>query len=181
MAKINSLNKFHPTYGQSFFFDTNVWIILFSPIAGSKPKLQTLYGNLLNDIEKTNSSVFISSMVLSEYINRSIRLSHEIWKENQEKTGNFKTDFKKDYRPTQDYLDAQQDAYDEAREIMKKALPRSDDFHVMADKLDSIMSEKGMDFNDAYFAALCEKNNLILVSDDRDLQNTKCNITLVTP
>ena len=36
------------------------------------------------------------------------------------------------------------------------------------------------DFNDAYLVAYCNLNNLILVTDDRDMFETPLNITILT-
>lgn len=57
---------------------------------------------------------------------------------------------------------------------------RPDDFHSI--NMDSIFYEMSSDsdFNDSYYVELCDKNNMILVTDDTDLLNTQKNISIVT-
>ena len=63
-------------------------------------------------------------------------------------------------------------------DILSIAERKPDDFNAL--KLDEVMKAKGMDFNDAYYAHFCKLNRLILVTDDKDLQSSPLDITILT-
>lgn len=117
-------------------------------------------------------------MVVSEYINRSLRLNYSLWRDREFKSGNRLVEYKRDYRPTEDFDNAQKEAYEEMPDILSIAHRKPDDFNAL--KLDEVMKAKGMDFNDAYYAYFCKLNRLILVTDDRDLQNTPLDLIILT-
>lgn len=178
MAKIEKIRDYKISSGDCFFFDNNVWMFIFSPISGANTFQQKAYSNLLKDIRSAKSTIFINSLIVSEYINRSLRLNHSLWRNREFKAGNKFVDYKRDYRPTKEFENAQKDVYNEMTDILSIAFRKPDDFHAL--NLEDVMNAKGMDFNDAYYANFCELNRLILVTDDKDLQNTPLDITILT-
>lgn len=178
MAKVERIGNFKVKSGDYFFFDNNVWMFLFSPISGVNSYQQKVYSGLLREIQSARATIFINSLVVSEYINRSLRLNYSLWRDRQFKSGNTSTDYKRNYRPTEDFNAAQREAYDEMSDILSIALRKPDDFNAL--NLDDVMNANGMDFNDAYYANFCRLNRLILVTDDRDLQNSLLDITILT-
>ena len=178
MAKVEKIRDFRVTSGDSFFFDNNVWMFLFSQISGAKAYQQREYGRLLRDIQSAGAAIFINSLVVSEYINRSLRLNYSLWRDKEFKSGNGKVDYKLNYRPTEEFDNAQRVAYEEMSDILSISLRKPDDFNSL--KIEDIMAAKGMDFNDAYYANFCKHNWLILVTDDSDLQNTPLDVTILT-
>lgn len=178
MAKVERIRDFRVKSGDCFFFDNNVWMFLFSPISGVNNMQQRAYSQLLRNIQTAKAAIFINSLVVSEYINRSLKLNYSLWKDRELKSGNRFVDYKRDYRLTQDFDNAQKEAYSEMSDILSIALRKPDDFNAL--KLDEVMNAKGMDFNDAYYATFCKLNRLIMVSDDRDLQNSPLDITILT-
>ena len=153
-------------------------MFLFSPISGVNNMQQRAYGNLLRSIQSAKAAIFINSLVVSEYINRSLKLNYSLWRDREFKSGNRFVDYKRNYRSTEDFDNAQKEAYDEMSDILSIAHRKPDDFNAL--KLDEVMNAKGMDFNDAYYANFCKLNRLILVTDDRDLQNSPLDITILT-
>lgn len=178
MAKVEKIRDFKVRSGDNFFFDNNVWMFLFSPICGTKAYQQKAYSNLLKTIQATRATIFINSLIVSEYINRSLRLNYSLWRDREFKSGNRFTDYKHHFRPTDDFKIAQKEAYDEMSDILSIALRKPDDFNAL--KLDEVIQAEGMDFNDAYYANFCKLNRLILVTDDHDLQNCPLDITILT-
>jgi len=178
MAKVERIRDFKVKSGDCFFFDNNVWMFLFSPISGANSTQQITYSNLLKNIQTAKAAIFINSLVVSEYINRSLKLNYSLWRDREFKSGNRFVDYKRDYRPTEDFDNAQKEAYIEMSDILSIALRKPDDFNAL--KLNEVMNAKGMDFNDAYYAVFCKLNRLILVSDDKDLQNCPLDITILT-
>ena len=61
--------------GDVFFFDTNVWMAIFGPLAGTRKAKQRGYSNLLRDIQSARASIFVSSLVLAEYVNACLQIA----------------------------------------------------------------------------------------------------------
>ena len=161
----------------SYFFDTNVWIFIFAPIAGADKKKQSAYSSLFKDIQSKNATIFISSLVLSEYINAVLRMGFKQWKRV---TGNVNADFKRDYRSTDDYQTTLEDAVLQVKEILKVCVKRPDDFHII--DIDNVLASMNQDadYNDVYYIKDCEKLKMKFVSDDSDIQKLDSTITLIT-
>lgn len=176
MVKISKIGTYDVKSGESYFFDNNVWMLLFSPIANSREQSQRKYSNLLSEIQSRGGMIFISSLVLSEYINRNLRLSFKIWKD---KTGNFNADYKRDYRPTQEYRDDVKAVESQVQDILKITVRRPDDFNALdIERILKDMSDS--DFNDEYYIQLCKLGNLKLVTDDSDMLKTSYDIEIIT-
>lgn len=163
----------------SYMFDTNVWIFIYGPIANNEEYKQKKYSGLLQDIIGRKASLYITSLILSEYINRVLRLGFFQWKRN---TGNENAKFKDDYRPTPEFKQQLELVKAQVDDILKVAEKRPDDFNstdMDVDKILSSMSEN-MDYNDSYIARNCEKNKMFLVSDDRDMAYAPYNINVIS-
>lgn len=139
-------------------------MFLFAPIAGVDRKKQKEYAALLKEIQTTRSSVFVTSLILSEYANRCLRLSFDLWKKEKGRPG---SDYKKEYRQTPDYQDALADVREQIKAILKIAEKRPDDFAAI-DILKVLSNTTISDFNDAYYIELCKMNRLKIVTDDQD-------------
>lgn len=50
----------------AYFFDTNIWLFIFGPVASTNKRKQSIYSQLLKNILSRNAVVFVSSLVLSE-------------------------------------------------------------------------------------------------------------------
>lgn len=153
-------------------------MFLFSPISGANAFQQRVYSNLLKSIQSSRATVYINSLVVSEYMNRSLRLNYNVWKGQELAAGNRFVEYKKDFRATEDFENAHQAASAEMSDILSIAHRRPDDFNAL--NMDAIIRAKGMDFNDAYYAQFCKLNRLILVTDDKDLQECPLDITILT-
>lgn len=92
-------------YGQvgeqdKYFFDTNVWMFLFAPLASSKFYKQKTYSSLLKEIMSRNATIWINSLVVAEYVNAVLKLEFKQWMKRNKLTN---ADFKHDFRPTNEY------------------------------------------------------------------------------
>ena len=99
-------------------------------------------------------------VVASEYVNTNLRMGFKRWQRIPENYG--KTDYKLDFRPTQAFRNCRDVAYAELEQILKASFRKPDDF------------------NDAYFVSYCALNNLILVTDDRDMFDTPLDVRILT-
>ena len=174
---VTKLSQHQVAPHNGYFFDTNVWMFIYGPIAGTNSKKQSIYSKLLRDIISHKASIHISSLVLSEYINAVLHIGFNQWKRA---TCSVNANFKRDYRVTQDYNDKLADAILQVRAILGVCEKRPDDFHIVdINRILALMS-KGADYNDAYYLHDCEEIGLILVSDDSDIQKMQSKITLIT-
>ena len=79
---------------QTFFFDNNIWMLLYCPISDSKAEKQKTISKLYENILTYKNSIAINSLILSEFSNSYLRLDFKLWKEERML---YKADFKRDY------------------------------------------------------------------------------------
>lgn len=173
--KIIKVNQHNPNQSFGYLFDTNVWLYIYGPVAGSNAKKQQIYSNLLNSILERKAVIFITSLVLSEYINRVLRIGFQQWKNN----GNYNADYKRDYRRTDDYKDTLADAIAQVEDILKITQRRPDDFNAMDINAILAAMSQSSDYNDSYLVKCCENTNIKFVSDDRDIISINSPITVI--
>lgn len=152
-------------------------MFIFSPIAGSNVAKQRAYSALFQQIISARATIFTSSLIISEYINRSLRLHFNLWRKSPE-CRVLSPDFKKDFRPTKKCSEVLMATLSSVTDILKKAERRPDDFNAI--DINKILSSKDIDFNDAYYAELCHRNKLILVTDDQDFFNIDTPVHILT-
>lgn len=173
--EIIKVSQHNPNQSFGYLFDTNVWLYIYGPVAGSNAKKQRIYSNLLNSILERKAVIFITSLVLSEYINRVLRIGFQQWKDN----GNYSADYKRDYRSTDDYKDNLADAIAQVEDILKITQRRPDDFNAMDINAILAAMSQSSDYNDSYLVKCCENANIKFVSDDRDIISINSPITVI--
>jgi len=175
--KVDNLKEHNVSPLNSYLFDTNVWLYIYGPLANSERKKQNLYAKLLRDILDRKAGLFITSIVLSEYINRVLRIEFDHWKK---RTDNINADYKRDYRTTDDFKDSLTDVKAQVKDILHNVTQkRPDDFNnIDIDSIVNTMSNSS-DFNDVYLVRCCERGNMCFVSDDKDIVNIPSTIRLV--
>ena len=173
---ITKINDCVVSPNSAYMFDTNVWLYIFGPVAGAGTYRQRVYSRLLSDIISRKAGLFITSLVVSEYINRVLRIGFDNWKVA---TRNPLADFKRDYRSTDDYADALADAKLQIREILNLCNRYPDGFNAV--DIDSVLNMMGQsaDYNDSYLVLCCKNRNIKLVSSDKDLQKISSGIELI--
>lgn len=171
------ISKYTVGTNEEFFFDTNVWMFLFAPLAGAKQNKQKAYSKLLGGIISRGATIWINSQVVAEYINRCLRMEFEGWKK---RTLNYGADFKRDFRSTPEYISTLNDTKFQVSAILKKATRYPDDFHTV--DIDTIISTMGssLDYGDAVIVDLCERKKFKLVTDDRDITKNDYSFPVLT-
>lgn len=166
-----------PTEG--YLFDTNVWIFLFAPIAGSEKYKQKEYSRLLADIMRRKATLWITSLIVSEYVNAVLRMAFKQW---MHKNRLISADYKHDFRPTEDYRTTLQDVKAQVSGILRICERRPDDFnHIDIGTIISSMGVTEYDFGDAMIADVCKRNQEIrLVTDDTDITGADLPFTVIT-
>ena len=162
---------------EEFFFDTNVWMYIFAPLAGSNSDKQKIYSGLLGEIISRGATIWINSQVVAEYINRCLRMEFEQWKDLNKMP---EAKFKRDFRPTKEYESALASAKSLISLILQKCTRQSDDFTAI--DINAIIKSMGAtcDYGDAIIIDLCKRKKYKLVTDDGDMTKSDLPFTIIT-
>lgn len=154
--------------------DTNILIKIFYPALGARNSAP--YITFYQEILKSDSELLLSSIQLSEFVNRCIRFQFNLYKEDHPEV----KDFKADYRDTKDYIDSM-DAILEIieQDIFSHFVRINDDFGTL-DTKNLLMHGFSYDFNDAVIAEISRNQKAFLVTDDRDYVNYLHKLNIVT-
>jgi predicted nucleic acid-binding protein len=177
-AKKIDITRYYPSSSDIFFFDNNVWMYLFYPLGDYNKKRQKHYSSFLQNIQTSRSSIFINSMVLSEFANRYLRIDFDLWKQ---KTGNFSYEYKKHYVGTTRYTETVEEIKTQIKQIMRCCERASDDFNAI--DINRVFQHfQYIDFNDSYYLELAIRSKWKIVTDDEDFityQNHKLEIVTI--
>lgn len=166
-AKIFDIKKYSPKSSDIFFFDNNVWMYLFCPLASFNISRQRNYSAFLQSISTSRSTIVINSLILSEFTNRYLRMDFEQWKNENDA---FDASYKKDYIGTNRYQDTVAEIKRNINQILKFCEKFSDNFNAV--NLNNILLHLShIDFNDSYYLELAKLSNLKIVTDDADFIN----------
>ncbi len=163
--KVIDINRADPSDKDIYLIDTNILIKILYPIVFDQ--YIENYERFYARIRERHSKLLITSVQISEFINRCIRFQFHLYKEEHSEV----EDFKKDYRGTSNYLESMQSILEI---IENDIIPH---FQFVSDKFDSI--NKGnifkygfsYDFNDALLTEIAKSYAAIIVTDDRDFSN----------
>ena len=150
---------------------------LFCPLGNYNQKRQNSYSSFLKITKTSRSTIFISSMVLSEFANRYLRMDFEQWKNSEV---NYNADFKRDYVGSKQYLKTVDEIKIHIKNIMRFCEKSSDNFNAI-DLDDIFLHLQSIDFNDSYYIELAKLGKWKIVSDDKDFINYQNhNLTVIT-
>ena len=171
-----TLSDFSPRKEDIITFDSNILIKLLYPAMCENASI-VAYENLYAEILKANSSLIISSIQISEFVNRCIRFQFALCKEAQK---NPLMDFKKDYRETSDYRNSMEAILDIIKvDILPHYLFIDDGFSSMnTDKI--FRYGFSYDFNDSILLEIAQHHKAILITDDADFGNYNSDVKIVT-
>lgn len=177
MATIK-LKEYEVGYTDQFFFDTNIWLLLFGTVAGFQANDQAQYAKLLEKLITRDSPIYITSMVISEFANVLLRRDFNQWISNNKF---INKDFKKDFVGIKEYENSVETITISINKIFK--LPNlvitGDNFNAI-DKSAILNNFKTVDFNDAYYTQLAILNKYKIVTNDKDFQKLAQNIDVIT-
>ncbi len=152
----------------SFFFDTNILLYLFysHTVDWASKSYSNLYMNMLNKGVK----VFIDNTVLSEFINRILRIEYDTRMK-------ISPDNIVPFKKFRDTIEGQE-AVDHANNLVKNILKFiSIDGEVMnKGDIQSILIVDSLDYNDKIIEHLCENKGYILVTNDTDFKESEIDI-----
>jgi len=163
-AKVIDIKTYIPKSQDIFFFDNNIWMYLFCPLGNYNKSHQKQYSIFLQCVRTSHSTVFINSMVLSEFANRYLRMDFEQWKKDP---GNYYAEFKKDYVGSLRYISIIDEIKIQINQIMKFCEKTSDNFNAI--DLKNVFNHfRQIDFNDSYYIELAKLSKWKIVTDDQD-------------
>lgn len=179
MAKRIRLRDINAMSNAKIFFDANVWIFICGNTGPSDhySTNRIRYSEAYKNILKSNNTIVTDIMVLSEFINRYLRLSYNLYKEENNKPKNY--EYKKDYRKTADYKNALKEVfYIVKTKIIAKSKSQICNEQYTQKSLTALMDadNREMDFNDAHIAHICKENNMYLLTKAGDFKNADMNI-----
>jgi predicted nucleic acid-binding protein len=152
--------------------DTNIWLRLYGPAAKSGDPRTTVYSKALGEMLAANCQIYIDVLILSEYINRYVRLRHNLLKARPGINPNFKQ-----FRRSVEFKAIASDVAGDVRQILKHCDRLESNFAAL--DITGLVKEfeKGdSDFNDQVLAELCKSRNLTLVTHDGDFKDLGLNL-----
>lgn len=174
-----NIKGYVPSSTDCFFLDNNVWMFLFCPLGNYKANKQKAYSQFVADIKAYRASIYINSLVLSEFANTYLRLDFQLWKKQPE---NCMADYKRDYLKSDQYSTTTLSVQSAMMNILKLSERMPDNFNAV--DMSSIFNHfRTIDFNDSYFIEYCRScgKNMFFVSDDKDFSKIDCgNVKVLT-
>lgn len=177
MVNVYDIKTYNPKPSDKFLFDTNVLMFLYNslnPDLSNSTDKSDIYSEFLSKIVKVESSIYISSLNLAEFVNAIITREYNI-KKNSHSGGYSK---KLDFRNSPDYVYA----IDQIKPMVKRILQTfnkiNDSFEELA--IDNLVNDLSIDFNDEYFNYLCNYNDFKIVTDDADYKKLNSPLEVIT-
>jgi len=176
MASVYNIDKYNPTQLENFFFDTNVWLYIFFPQGNYELKFQKKYTLFLDKLKKLNKSIFINSLVVSEFSNAYLNKSYQLWVKLPANAAINK----KQWRQSQHYTNTLQEVVAIINQLLKVSLKTNDDFNSI--NLNEVLNEMAnKEFNDSYYVLLgVDRNYKIVIHDADIISDNNHNIDVIT-
>ena len=164
--RVVEISDYTPTFNDSFFFDNNVWMFIFCPIGNHNQKKQHIYSSFLQVLIQRKAIIFINSLVISEFVNASLRLDFNLWQKEEGRS----FEFKKDYVGIDRYNETVSEINGALNKIFRITEKVPDDFNAIS--IENIQNHlENIDFNDSYYIEQALMKDWIIVTDDRDFRN----------
>lgn len=154
---------------KEIFFDANVLIYLFWP--SGRFHFENNYARVFRALLRQGNTMFIDYLVLSEVINRILRIEHQ--KFNKHLTF-------KDFRNSSDGKEALSDIYTIVNdEILKRFRITGKSFN--GDDIKSFLKVDDLDFVDKAVLSQCKENSMVLLTNDKDFRSADLDILTGNP
>lgn len=169
------LDSFKPKTTDKILLDTNILLDLFYPLdfESTSNKYESLFNNLINE----KSCLLISSIQVSEFINRCIRIQFKLY---QNVHNNPALEFKKDYRSTDDYHQKMNGILDIVKTDISCNFTFIDDGFSKMNPQNIFLYGFSYDFNDSLLVEIARQHKAILVTNDADYANYNIDFQIVT-
>ncbi|WP_428194601.1 hypothetical protein [Deinococcus saxicola] len=154
-----------------FLIDANVWLYIAGPQANQNNFNTRNYSRLLRDLLSSKVEIFYTDLIVSEYINRVLRIYYGVYKDsNNDQSISFK-----EYRNTKDYINSMTQVKIGLDLIASIAQPvELDGWNVYLKGISSYMLNNPSDYNDIIISEISKIRGLILISNDGDMAMYDC-------
>lgn len=167
--KVTDITRYSPKSSDVFLFDTNIWIFLFCPLGGARKNQQQIYSSFLKSVKSSRSTIFMNSLILSEFANTFLRIDFKLWEASKRPN---RVTYKKDYVGTSRYKETVKLVTYSINEILKYCDKGTDNFNSL--EINRILNHlQIIDFNDSYYIELSAFSKYKIVTDDHDFINYK--------
>lgn len=151
-----------------FFFDNNIWMYIFCPIANVQKAKQKVYSKFFEYVISRKNHIYVNTLVLSEFSNRYLKLDYNLC--NDSANPKIFNSYKRDYVGSDQFKATVSEVKASLNGILKVCQRCSDEFnHINVNSVFNLFEKIG--FNDSYYIHLSELKDWIIVSDDSDITN----------
>jgi predicted nucleic acid-binding protein len=153
------------------FVDANIWLYLFYNDDDYG------YGEVFERILKADTELFITDLVLSEYVNRRLRLDFNTYRDNLKQAGNRRgLQYKRDFRPTNEFKENYENAILSVKEDI---LPLVSLLPVTQKNIHNWFEENNLlDYNDNIYLNLSKDKGLGILTHDKDFLSADCEVRI---
>jgi predicted nucleic acid-binding protein len=158
------------------FFDTNIILYLFWP-SGSQP-WENSYASIFGSLLRQGNDMFVDFIVISEVINRAVRIEYE----KHLQANNF-SKISLPFKQFRNNPDGQSVLNDIYQTIQGKILNRfqiSGKIFRQSD-IEKFLQTDSLDFSDKGIISICNDNDFVLLTNDKDFSNSNLDILTVNP
>jgi len=157
------------TNNRSVFFDANVLIYIFWPTTPSDAKAKS-YSSIFTKLLKNKNPLIINFVILSEVINRILKIEYERYKANNHEKVLFKQ-----FRKSEEGRKIVSIIYSEIRNKIMRVFKISSKMFTKED-IESFLRKDSLDFNDNAIVSLCKYSNYVLCTHDADFTDEDIDI-----
>jgi len=175
MNNVMDIDTYIPQDGDKYFFDANIWLYFCCPIGNYNKNTICKYAGFLKKSMNNKTTIYISSLVISEIVNRWLRLD---FRRVKRKNGSVR-DFKQNYRGSVYYRSTVKDIKAIFNQLLKISTPL-DDRATEICLPDVLSGLDKTDFNDCYYHHLAKLDNLLIVTNDADFAELDTGISILT-
>lgn len=163
--------------GSRVVFDTNIWLLIFDFNAHSVPHKMEIYSDAYGTLLKNGNTIVVNDYILGEFCNRCTRIEYDVERSASEQPDKFPS--YKEYRKTKEFRNSMEAARDTCLNIVDdhEFISIDGDHYNIREVLDRFCGGE-MDFSDIILTDFCRKEDLYLMTDDRDFANS--GIKLIT-
>lgn len=171
--QVKSIKNYNFNNSDRLCLDTNVWIYVFCPQKPHDPLVE-VYSKAFRSILETEGHIYINSLIISEFINRSAKFHFDLQKNNDNGIRNFKS-----FRQSPAFKPIALNITADLKRILGLSSRLECNFTGLdINTLINKYGEGNYDFNDQMITELCKHNGLTLVTHDNDFYNH--NIPIIT-
>ena len=170
---IIDIETHNPSASEHYLLDTNIWLFLYCPIGDHRKGIIKKYSSFYNKLLKAKSTIYITNLILSEFINRYLRIDCDLKKIPRNK-------YKSDYRYSSGFFKTFNIIEKTLKEkILSRVNCLDDEMSHMS--FDQILSDsRKTDFNDAYISHLLRGKGINILTDDYDFSKLGRNHKIFT-